>query len=437
MGKGALVVEVRHCDACAQRLPVDFSPGEKRVCPGCGAPVEDDIPAVSPKGQAPAPRARSETRRVGAPRPRTPGARRAPSSRAAGLGPGAGPTKRERTAAAPRAGPSALVIFGGSALAGVVLAAGAALVLTREKPRRADASPAPKHEATTQPRTPAPVRRQKTPPEADAPAEIADVAAETAPAETAEAPAEMAEAPARPPPHQETSPIPAAPDTTAADQLPAAAFAPAVRDKKAEDDYFARLRQEMADAAARKVKEAEERAARAANMKPIIKKNAQWHYLAGAHPRGEWTRHDYRPLGQLGWKAGTAGFGYGDNDDSTVLKDMCRRYTAVYVRKPFDVPDPGDIKALDLVINYDDGFIAYLNGEEVARSNVPTGSGVKASGMVQHEAGKFERFEINDLGRLLRKGTNVFAIEGHNTRPNSSDFTLDPYLEGVRESASR
>ena len=77
-----------------------------------------------------------------------------------------------------------------------------------------------------------------------------------------------------------------------------------------------------------------------------------------------------------GWKAGPAGFGYGDDDDATVLKDMQGKYTTVYVRNEFEL-DPGEreqIIDLGLVINYDDAFIAYLNGHEVLRVGVEQGA---------------------------------------------------------------
>jgi len=168
-------------------------------------------------------------------------------------------------------------------------------------------------------------------------------------------------------------------------------------------------------------------------MEPLVKKNAEWHYLAGAHPPAEWVQPDFKAEG---WKTGTAGFGYGDNDDKTVLKDMPGKYTAVYVRTVFEVADVGDIRKLALMISYDDAFIAYLNGTEVVRAGVGKGRGADASGIAGHEAQGYQYFEIKGPGRLLRKGANVLAIEGHNVGLRSSDLTLDPYLAALRASAA-
>jgi len=161
------------------------------------------------------------------------------------------------------------------------------------------------------------------------------------------------------------------------------------------------------------------------NMQPIIKRAADWQYLAGDHPNDAWTLLDFSAEG---WKTSTGGFGYGDDDDKTVLKNMKDHYSAVYIRKSFTVSEPNDIRELGLVINYDDAFIAYLNGKEMLRVGVGKGRGEEASGIDGHEAKGHEYFKINNHARFLRKGMNVLAIEGHNDGVGSSDFTLDPYL---------
>jgi len=160
-----------------------------------------------------------------------------------------------------------------------------------------------------------------------------------------------------------------------------------------------------------------------AGLVALIKPNESWHYLAGADPEGDWTAPDYNAKN---WKTGPAGFGYGDGDDQTRL-DMRNRYGRVYVRKRFDAK-PADAAKLSLFINYDDAFIAYLNGKEVVRAGVGSGSGPKAAGIEGHEAEGFELFAIDDFQELLRPGENVIAIEGHNGGLTSSDFSLDPAL---------
>jgi len=45
-------------------------------------------------------------------------------------------------------------------------------------------------------------------------------------------------------------------------------------------------------------------------------------------------------------------------------------YVSVYIRRTFEVADPEALEELVLSVWYDDGFVAYLNGAEIARNNV-------------------------------------------------------------------
>jgi len=80
---------------------------------------------------------------------------------------------------------------------------------------------------------------------------------------------------------------------------------------------------------------------------------------------------------------------------------------------------------------YDDGFVAFLNGHEVARANVTGNIGkidVEKLGVKNHEAEKFESFAVKNPKRWLRNGKNVLAIVGVNIKIDSSDFSLHPSL---------
>lgn len=132
------------------------------------------------------------------------------------------------------------------------------------------------------------------------------------------------------------------------------------------------------------------------------------------------------------WKIGKSGFGYGDNDDSTVLNNI----VSVFIRKEFNIPNLRDIGELVLSIDYDDGFVAYINGHEIARSNLGTGLSVpfnQVTGSISREAtmckgANPENFLISNPQVLLVEGTNVIAIQGHNSGSTSDDFSLIPML---------
>ena len=163
---------------------------------------------------------------------------------------------------------------------------------------------------------------------------------------------------------------------------------------------------------------------------PLIPQHATWRYLGGSHPAEQWAGTSFD---DSMWPEGKAGFGYGDKDDNTELKDMRQRYTAVYIRRSFVLEDPEALEKLILLVRYDDAFIAYLNGEEIARRGVGEGRGAKASKLRGHEAGgTYTKIALDgaDLLFVLKKGKNVLALEGHNGSLKSSDFTLDPYVLG-------
>ncbi|MCI0747444.1 MAG: metallophosphoesterase family protein [Verrucomicrobia subdivision 3 bacterium] len=158
----------------------------------------------------------------------------------------------------------------------------------------------------------------------------------------------------------------------------------------------------------------------------VIEKHSQWHYMAGEHPGTNWMKPEYDVSG---WKVAEAGFGIGDNDDRTVLSNMRSNYATVYIRRNFEIEQADTIAEIGLMISYDDGFIAYLNGKEVVRVGVGIGSGRNARNIKAHDAGgTYSYFPLKDYEKYLKDGVNVLAIEGHNQSLESSDFTLDPYL---------
>ncbi len=161
----------------------------------------------------------------------------------------------------------------------------------------------------------------------------------------------------------------------------------------------------------------------------------EWRYFKGTVEPGDgWNDAGFD---DSSWLSGPSGFGYDDGDDNTVLSDMEDGYISVYARKEFTVADPGAIAALMLSMDYDDGFVAYLNGTEIARDNVTgTPPDYNTAADSNHEASgggsgasPVETYNI-DPG-LLVAGTNVLAVQGHNQSIGSSDFSLIPTLTAV------
>jgi len=132
------------------------------------------------------------------------------------------------------------------------------------------------------------------------------------------------------------------------------------------------------------------------------------------------------------WLAGKSGFGFGDNDDNTIIDQTI----SLYIRKTFDLENVADVKKIYLHVDYDDGFIAYLNGQEVARANMGnpgTTATYNQPATGSHEAaivngGQPELFEITGFIDALHSGENLIALQVHNQNENSPDMTLIPFL---------
>jgi hypothetical protein len=72
------------------------------------------------------------------------------------------------------------------------------------------------------------------------------------------------------------------------------------------------------------------------------------------------------------WEDGISGVGYGDTDDNTVVRASI---WSVYTRYRFQVQDAFKVKSLMFYVDYDDGYVAYLNGAEIWRSAGMAGRG--------------------------------------------------------------
>ena len=171
----------------------------------------------------------------------------------------------------------------------------------------------------------------------------------------------------------------------------------------------------------------------------IIQPGDDCKYLIPTSGMGaNWKQKDFT---ESGWIAAKSGVGFGDNDDNTVIS---KGISSVYLRFNFNVQDVSIINSLVFDFDYDDGFIAYLNGTEIARDNVSNPVSWDMELNALHEAGLYqgkkpERFIISESNRrLLTNGDNVLAIEVHNESASSSDLTSNAFLHaGISTSEKR
>lgn len=161
------------------------------------------------------------------------------------------------------------------------------------------------------------------------------------------------------------------------------------------------------------------------DFKLLIPKNAEWTYLAGQDPQGlAWTRKDFDTSS---WKRGPAGFGFGNGEVRTEVPRERGQPSSIYLRKEFTIEQTDRVTEIGLMVDYRDGFIAYVNGREVARQNIGRSSGRNAQKIKTRETTGAHYVALKDLNRALKDGVNVLAIEVHNA-PDSMDLFIDPAL---------
>nr|HPR33027.1 chitobiase/beta-hexosaminidase C-terminal domain-containing protein [Prolixibacteraceae bacterium] len=150
----------------------------------------------------------------------------------------------------------------------------------------------------------------------------------------------------------------------------------------------------------------------------------------------------YQPgFNDASWKKGQAGFGYGDNDDRTIVPSTS---PVVFIRIRFTLPDVSALSGMLFHADYDDGFVAYLNGTVIARANINENPQWNTLANENHEAvmyngGTPESFEPDwvQVQNLLRNGENVLAIRVHNVSTTSSDLSMIPFLSfAIKEGQS-
>ncbi len=142
-----------------------------------------------------------------------------------------------------------------------------------------------------------------------------------------------------------------------------------------------------------------------------------------------WTELDFD---DSAWRTGRTGVGY-DYGDLVGLNvaDMRGGNPSVYVRVPFTISDLSAVGRLLLRFRYEDGFVAYLNGERIAADNAPSNPSWNATASADRpdaQATTAVDIDISAARVHLRGGANVLAIHGLNRASTSSDILILPEL---------
>jgi titin len=162
-----------------------------------------------------------------------------------------------------------------------------------------------------------------------------------------------------------------------------------------------------------------------------ISTGSTWKYLDNGTNQG--TAWRAIAFSDTTWKSGAAQLGYGDGDEATVVSfgsNANGKFITTYFRKSFSVADASLVSALNLRVLRDDGVVIYLNGTEVFRNNMPTGT-IASTTLASTAVEENTFFTGTISSALLVSGTNVIAVEIHQADVTSSDISFDFELKGT------
>lgn len=170
----------------------------------------------------------------------------------------------------------------------------------------------------------------------------------------------------------------------------------------------------------------------------LIARGDIWKFLDSGTDQG--TSWRTMAFNDLSWTTGTAPLGFGDSHIVTTVNGgpSTNRYPTVYFRKKFVIGDAAAFSGFALNVLRDDGAVIYLNGTEVARTNMPAGSiaySTWASSGISG-AGETTYYALAPGSNPLVSGTNLVAVEVHQVNATSSDLGFDMDLIAAESGGS-
>ncbi len=171
----------------------------------------------------------------------------------------------------------------------------------------------------------------------------------------------------------------------------------------------------------------------------LVATNSTWAYKKGTNEASspDLTAWRMPAFADASWPRGAAPFYYDTKippvySGKTAFNDMQNNYLCVFLRQPFNVTDPAATTNLVLRALCDDGFVAWINGTEVARYNVVAGPVTYNShATTSLTATAFTNFTLTDPQAYLVAGSNLLAVQLFNINFTSSDLLFDAELVSV------
>lgn len=161
-----------------------------------------------------------------------------------------------------------------------------------------------------------------------------------------------------------------------------------------------------------------------ASASTLIPMGSTWSYYDGSTtPATNWNTSAYS---DATWNTGAAQLGYGGKGEVTTIGyggDANNKYITSYYRKSISIDNLASRSNFVLTTFVDDGAVIYVNGEELGRSNMPTGTVSFDTVAASVNNGITSTFNVPVS--MLKEGSNIIAVEVHQFLATSSDVIFN------------
>jgi acid phosphatase type 7 len=163
----------------------------------------------------------------------------------------------------------------------------------------------------------------------------------------------------------------------------------------------------------------------------LVPYGSSWKYLDdGSDQNMDWRSTTFD---DNSWKSGLAQLGYGDGDETTIVDygpNKKKKYITTYFRKSIPISDASIYTSYTAQVMRDDGVVVYVNGIEVFRNNLPseTIDYTTLAKSASDDGETPQKFIIQKSAFIT--GTNVLAVEIHQSHVTSADISFDLQLIG-------
>ena len=160
------------------------------------------------------------------------------------------------------------------------------------------------------------------------------------------------------------------------------------------------------------------------------------YFPAAAEPDSNWYMPDFD---DSLWSQDTGSIGYGNILENVIIDEGT---VSLYLRYRFNITDKSNIEKINLSCNFDDGYIAYLNGKELLRINISDTIETPAFNDVTTRSHEMETqyfpvlgyyFKFHELDSFLVDGQNVLAVHVLNDTLGGSDLYFQANLYNLTD----